>query len=33
MKNSGEEIGCVLQKIVNFVDVLKKQEGAYGETI
>ena len=33
MKNSGEEIGRVLQKIVNFVDVLKKHGGAYGETI
>ena len=33
MIKCGEEIGRVLGKIVNFVDVLKKHGGAYGETI
>lgn len=33
MINCGEEIGSVLGKIVNFVDVLNQHNGAYGETI
>ena len=33
MINCAKEIGFVLGKIVNFVDVLNQHKGAYGETI
>lgn len=33
MINYAIEIGYVLGKIVNFVDVFEKHKGAYGETI